>query len=411
MSAAFAGHRQQKKTEGKGPRLVNRQITVALMAAAFLMQNTTMIVRVTASYRAVELGYSVFWVGMLATAFSLLPLPLSIAIGSYIDRGNEAKAALIGALAAIFACTIVAINASTTTLFIAIPILGFSHLTVMIALQVVCAMDERPAKVAAMIGNFMVATAVGQGFGSFVVGAIGGNAAAPPTHLLFLAGLVSSVLLFVACLGLLPVKKAFSDKTNDSSISLRELYRTPGYLRLVFAAVFSSGAQDLTFVYMPLVGHAHGFSVEEVGYLLTTMAIASMLARLIFTRLHTRFGTWQLAAASLLANAVGYAGIGLPLPVAAMYPIVALVGFSSGIALTCTVAGSISIAPPQVRAQANSMRLGGNRVAFIIMPPAASLIAAISGIGSVFIVVGAVTAATSALIHAHQKRLSASADS
>lgn len=386
---------------------MNPLFVVSLVGTAFLLQVTVMIVRVTASYHAVELGFSVFWVGALATSFSVLPLPLLVPIGRFIDRGNESKAVWFGCAGAIIACVCAATSSSGFGLIGSIALLGVCSVSISVSLQILCAVDERPAKVAMMVGNYMVANALGQGSGSFIVGLVGGGAATPPTQQLFWIAVGITCVLFLVSLGVRPDKQLMVRQSDRPALPLRKLFTLPGYMRLLLGGVFSVGAQDLIFVYMPLIGQAHGFSVEQVGHLLATLSISSMLARLVFARLHRALGTWPLAAASVIGSAVGYACVGLPLPIEAVYVVAVAVGFFSGVALTCTVAGLIAIAPLEIRGQANSMRSACNRLVTIIFPPVASVIAAITGIGSVFLLVGLLLAGTGILIQAHNRQRAA----
>ena len=67
------------------------------MTTAVLEQTVVTIVRVTTTYRAVELGLSVVWLGVISAAIAVLPLLLAVKVGRYIDRGNETRTAMIGA--------------------------------------------------------------------------------------------------------------------------------------------------------------------------------------------------------------------------------------------------------------------------------------------------------------------------
>ena len=73
------------------PARMNYRFLVPLMTTAFLEQTVVTIVRVTTSYRAVELGLSVVWLGVITTAIAVLPLLLAVKVGRYIDKGNETR--------------------------------------------------------------------------------------------------------------------------------------------------------------------------------------------------------------------------------------------------------------------------------------------------------------------------------
>ena len=72
---------------------MNYRFILPLMTTAVLEQTVVTIVRVTTSYRAVELGLSVVWLGVITTAIAVLPLLLAVKVGRYIDQGNETRTA------------------------------------------------------------------------------------------------------------------------------------------------------------------------------------------------------------------------------------------------------------------------------------------------------------------------------
>ena len=64
-----------------------------------------LIIRITTSYRAIELGLPVFWLGIIATGFAIIPVFSAVTLGRWIDRGNDARAIWIGNVLILVACT------------------------------------------------------------------------------------------------------------------------------------------------------------------------------------------------------------------------------------------------------------------------------------------------------------------
>src|SRR5436853_7875630 len=54
------------------------------------------VVRVTVSYRTIELGLPPLWLGTISASFAIIPIFTALRIGRYIDRGHDAQAAWIG---------------------------------------------------------------------------------------------------------------------------------------------------------------------------------------------------------------------------------------------------------------------------------------------------------------------------
>ena len=57
------------------------------------MQTVTALVRVTISYRAVELGLSIVWLGLIAATFAIFPILIAVQVGRLIDRGYDTRTA------------------------------------------------------------------------------------------------------------------------------------------------------------------------------------------------------------------------------------------------------------------------------------------------------------------------------
>src|SRR5262245_12540472 len=76
---------------------INWRLLSALLAHSIITHICLGIVRVATSYRTVELGLPVVWLGVISAAFAILPMFMAVGLGRFIDRGNDALAAWIGA--------------------------------------------------------------------------------------------------------------------------------------------------------------------------------------------------------------------------------------------------------------------------------------------------------------------------
>jgi len=377
---------------------MNYRFVLPLMITAVLEQTVVSIVRVTTSYRAVELGLSVIWLGVISGAIAILPFIFAVTVGRYIDRGNEARTAAIGAGILCLACGGFALWSSLAGLLLFTAVLGLGHLMLVIAQQVLCATDQRPGALERNIGNYMVANAVGQGLVPYVVGWVGGDASVPPTQWLFTAAFVASFLMFAAALMLRPAGPRKPKVEKGGPMPLRDILRLPGLGVILFVGVTVVSAQDLIVVYLPFVGAERGLAVEVVGWLLAARAVSSVASRFLFARLHQLMGHWRLMIVSVLASAISYAAIALPLPVALMLTVVAVAGFALGIAITATIAALLNLATPETRGTANSLRIMGNRAGQLVIPFSVGLVAAATGAAGIFVLIGVSLAGSTALM-------------
>jgi MFS family permease len=390
---------------------MNINFVIALMATSFLEQTIVTLIRVTTSYRAVELGISVVGIGIIAAAFSILPIALAVVIGRYVDRGNDARSVWLGAVLMIGASAGFLVSDSQIALILFTALLGAAHMIMTVGLQVLCARREGDGMMEKMVGNYMVANALGQGLGSYIVGFTGGAAAIPPTQLLFGIGLALAGLQMASSLLLRPSSKVAARSHGAKPAAVRDVISTPGYGGLFAVGIVSVVAQDLIVIYMPLLGAARHISADDIGRLLAVRAAASMVARFSFARLHQRFGTWRLTAVGTFASALGYCGLAAPMPIPAMFATIALTGFALGISVTISIAGLMAITKPEMLGMANSVRMVGNRIAVFIVPFLASLVAAAAGIASVFVLLGLSLAASASVVQMQKQKPSSEGQS
>src|SRR6204780_1442845 len=75
---------------------MNYFLLFAILSTAFVEQTVITIVRITTTYRAVELDLSVIWLGIITAVYAVLPIGIGVPIGRFIDRGYDAATTWIG---------------------------------------------------------------------------------------------------------------------------------------------------------------------------------------------------------------------------------------------------------------------------------------------------------------------------
>ena len=158
------------------------RLLVPLLISTALVQVVVAMVRVTTSYRAVELGLSIVWLGLIAATFAVFPIMIAVRVGRTIDRGYDAQTTWLGAAIFAAACAGFATASSAVALLVSSTIMGIGHIMLMASQQMLCVRAAGPRSLESVFGNYMVAGAIGQGAGPYVVGWLGGAAAVPPTQ-------------------------------------------------------------------------------------------------------------------------------------------------------------------------------------------------------------------------------------
>src|SRR4029079_1092946 len=142
-------------------------LLIPLLVSSMLVQMVTALVRVTISYRAVELNLSLIWLGFIAATFCLFPILIAVRVGRFIARGHDARTTRVGS--AIFLVAICGFAAWPTPagLLLFSTVMGIGHIMLMASQQMVCVRAAGPRSLESVFGNFMVANSIGQGLGPY----------------------------------------------------------------------------------------------------------------------------------------------------------------------------------------------------------------------------------------------------
>jgi len=373
---------------------VNHALLWTLMAHGVLVQVTTGMVRITTSYRIVELNLDVIWYGVIPATFALFPIFLAVSVGRYIDRNHDAHAAMIGS--GMMLVSVVGLRFAESPLAI-LPwtaLFGVGHLFLMAAHQMLCVRAAGERNRDSVFGNFLMMTGIGQGLGPFIVGWVGGAARVPDTSFLFDIGMGIAALAFVNSLCLRPARNVAARKRDEAPMSIGKLLRIQGFVTVLTASVVTMSAQDLVVLYLPLLGVERGLGVGEVGIILTIRSIAAVVSRLGYARMVSGIGRVRLTFLSMALAGAAFVVLAMPVPVLALQVAAAVLGVGLGIATALSLTSVVELAPAEVRATALSLRITGNRIGQACMPFLGSLLAASAGASGVLVVTGIALAAS-----------------
>ena len=371
---------------------LNFRLLVPLLASTMLVQMVTTIIRVTTSYRAVELDLSIIWLGFIAATFAICPILIAVRVGRVIDRGYDVQVTWTGASIFLVAAAGFALWSSPAGLLVFSTVMGIGHIMLMASQQMLCLRAGSPRTLESVFGNYMVAGAIGQGLGPYVVGFLGGAAAVPPTRLLFAVGAVLAAVSLATVLTMRPRADRPAAQSGGAIVPVSQIARVPGLVAVVATGVIIVSSSDALVVYIPLLGAERHIDVHDVGLLLTVRAAASMLARLFYPRMVAAFGRWPLMTTMTFAYAASYAAFAVPLSLLAMYVTIAIMGFAFGVATTLSITIVVDMTTTGARGTANSLRIMSNRIGQFAMPFGAGLVAAVAGLSGLFLLLAAAIA-------------------
>jgi predicted MFS family arabinose efflux permease len=367
---------------------VDYRLLVPLVLHSAIVQTIYVLVRVTTSYRAIELNLPVVSLGIISATFAILPMLLAVWVGRFLDRGYDAHAAWLGSAVFVLACAGFCFFAnSLTALLLLTALFGVGHLLLMASQQMLCIRSAGPRGRDSAFGNYVVGSAVGQGLGPYLIAWIGGPATLPATGSLFGIAFFFALLLLATGAAIRPAPKHLLPPKDREVVPLRALLRQRGLMAVLVASVITITSQDLLTIYLPLLGADQNIDVRHIGALLTVRSVASLLSRLSYTRILRLVPRQRLTLLTMAGAGIGFACFALRLPLAAMYAAMSFLGFSIGIATTLSLTNVVDLASTAAMGTVMSLRITGNRLGQAAVPFLASLVAAATGVAGIFAII------------------------
>jgi MFS family permease len=368
---------------------IDHRLLIPFLVHVTLLQTFIQIIRITTSYRAIELGLPVVWLGIIATGFAIIPVFSAVQVGRWIDRGNDARAVWTGNVLIVVACLGFWLwPVSGMHLLGFSVLLGFGHMFCMAGHQMLMTRAGGPKSRESVLGYYMVAAAVGQGGGPLVVGWLGGEAAVPPTGTLFTICLATAGVALAVALTIRPMRNAAVAGRKESPVPIGALLHTRGLPAIFIASIVTITAVDLMVIYLPALGAERQIDSNHIGWLLAMRSFASLVSRLFYARMIYALGRAPLTLISMLVSAVTFGVLALPLTLPWMYAVMIVLGFGMGIASTLTLSGVMHLAPAHAYGTALTLRMTGNRIGQVLFPSLAGLVATATGVPGIFLIIG-----------------------
>jgi MFS family permease len=377
----------------------------------------------TVTYRALSLGATPLEIGLIQSAFSIVPALTAVAIGRWIDKAGESRFLMLslGSLAA--GAVIAAFAPGLLVLGLAQVALGFGQIIYLVASQAMIANHGREGR-EVRFGHYSTVTSIGQLAGPAIAAAIlgasvGAAIVAGPSMLASTgslaapilasaadlasenreagAFLVAALLTFTACGIAFFIPSAPRRSRADASgaeaeqpgiiAMTRQVLRRDGMVAAMYVSIVAISAVDVLIAYMPAYGEDVGLSIVFVGTLLSIRAGASLVSRFFMARLIDALGRSKLLAASMLLAGGGLLVMPFEASPPVLVAIMVVVGLGLGLGQPMTIAWVANRSPRSERATALGVRITGNRVALLVVPTAMGAIAGSAGITAIFVVI------------------------
>jgi MFS family permease len=360
------------------------------------------------TYRAIGLGAGPVEIGLVQSAFSIIPVFTAVAIGRWVDRLGEVRILAFGMTMISVGGIVLAMSGSLLVLAIGQCVIGLGEITHIVSSQALVAnrgpRDRRehrygtysmvvslgqlagPAIGALLVGGTAGLTAIG------AVGAFGWLPGANAETPVFLFTSLAAGVAFVLALFLphhrprRPEPALVTAPVPNLGHAAWLILRRPGMAAAMFVSIAVISAVDVLVAYLPAYGQASGLGVETVGALLSVRAGSSLVSRIFMGRLIDTLGREKIL---FLSTALAGGAI-LLLPFVgstpALFGLMILIGAGLGLGQPMTLAWVANRSPRQDRGMALGVRLTGNRLGLLITPIVMGVLAGAAGITAIFVV-------------------------
>ena len=361
------------------------------MIVAFLSTAAIAGSRPTTTYRALDLGATSFEVGLVQSAFSVLPALTAVVIGRWIDRRGEGRTYFGGLVALSVGSVLSALAGNLVGLGLAQAVVGFGVITSLISGQASITARAQQEDWNKRLGSYAACLSLGQLVGPLMATQIQQLPAAGPDgeQWAFMAAsalsLTAAILtLFIPPAGARPSGGSNPEVQAGFLAAVVRVLRRPGMGPAMYVSIAVASTLDVLAAYLPIYGEEVGLPVTLVGLLLSLRAGATMASRLMMDTT-LRFLGWQRAMVACLAISAVMLGL---IPTTAFPPalmvIMVCLGLSMGMLQPMTITWIASRAAKGERGTALAVRLTGNRGSLLLVPAVMGAVAGSAGVAAVF---------------------------
>lgn len=408
--ASSCGHGARRKVVTRTARRNGSGVTVGqkqsqawlwgLVAFMFLSQTGLNIARPQLSYKLIALGASPFTIGVVTSAYAIVPVFVAISLGRVAQRVPRLRVLILcGGLLIAGGTALLAVVNSVGAIALASIVFGMGHLISQIGSQSAVSRYSEDSRLDQGFGWTTAGLSAGQLVGPLVGGWILG-AHGNPTEAQRLHDIATASWIGVACamlsivFMLLPIavpRAPASTRASDGRKSGDEpsrvsaagkattsgILRTPGVSSHILASMAMLSIMDILTSFLPLVGERAGVAPLWIGILLAVRSFSSIVSRAMISRLSGRWNRTQLVLMSLVLGALTVAAVP---PLITILPVAVLLllvgGFFVGLAQPLSMTMIIKSVPAEWRSPALAVRLTGNRVGQVLIPLIAGAVAA-----------------------------------
>lgn len=338
--------------------------------------------RVLATLTAVDLGAGPLETGILFALHGLLPFALSVHAGRIADRFDNRVLMYWGLGGYTASLTLPFLVPTLPALYAAVALGGITSMLFVVACQNLVGMLSPAEKRTRNFSYYSLGESSASVVGPIFVG-VSIDAFRHPLTFLFLAMLTAlCALLLYARRNTIP--QAARPEAKPGPRAMTDLLKLPAMRAALITNGIVMAGLDLFSLYMPVYGHAIGFSATTIGFILGAFGVAAFITRLAIPPITARWGERAMVAAALALSALAF--VVFPLTTSAL--LLALAAFVLGLGLGCgqplSMILAFNAAPPGRSAEGIAMRLAVSYGAHVVIPPVFGMIGTAVGLAPIF---------------------------
>lgn len=338
--------------------------------------------RVLATLTAVDLGAGPLETGILFALHGLLPFALSVHAGRIADRFDNRVLMYWGLGGYTASLTLPFLVPTLPALYAAVALGGITSMLFVVACQNLVGMLSPAEKRTRNFSYYSLGESSASVVGPIFVG-VSIDAFRHPLTFLFLAMLTAlCALLLYARRNTIPQAPRPEAKLGPRAMT--DLLKLPAMRAALITNGIVMAGLDLFSLYMPVYGHAIGFSATTIGFILGAFGVAAFITRLAIPPITARWGERAMVAAALALSALAF--VVFPLTTSAL--LLALAAFVLGLGLGCgqplSMILAFNAAPPGRSAEGIAMRLAVSYGAHVVIPPVFGMIGTAVGLAPIF---------------------------
>lgn len=353
--------------------------------------------RMAAPLMALRQGYGEAAVGVLMALFALTQVVLALPVGRYADRAGLKRPVAWSVGAAMFGAGLAVAWPVFPVLCLSALLTGGATGAASIALQRhVGRAAATPTQLKQVFSWLAIGPAVSNFLGPFAAGLVIDHAGFRWAFFL-MAVLPAFAWLWVRTASELPPVERIAAHRKERTW---DLWREPGFRRLMIVNWFLSSAWDVHTFMVPVLGHERGLSASVIGTILGTFAVAAAFIRVVLPWLAAHVREWALVAGAMLATALLYGIYPLLHHPFAMGLCSVFLGLALGAVQPMIMSMLHQITPGHRHGEAVAMRVMVINAASVAMPILFGAAGAAIGVAGVFWAAGLVVGAGSRLAFA-----------